>query len=83
MNWPGPGGTNQVRMQLGLANGSTATLVTNGAWALNRFFDKARTSCSGSSQGYSSYGCPCGYGHEKRGSWNGLRMLFGANSSVT
>ncbi|EQB6624685.1 type VI secretion IcmF C-terminal domain-containing protein, partial [Escherichia coli] len=24
MNWPGPGGTNQVRMQLGLANGSTA-----------------------------------------------------------
>lgn len=44
MNWPGPGGTNQVRMQLGLANGSTATLVTNGAWALNRFFDKASTS---------------------------------------
>lgn len=41
MNWPGPGGTNQVRMQLGLANGSTATLVTNGAWALNHFFDKA------------------------------------------
>ena len=44
MNWPGPGGTNQVRMQLGLTNGSTATLVTNGSWALNRFFDKARTS---------------------------------------
>ena len=44
MNWPGPGGTNQVRMQLGLANGSTATLVTNGSWALNRFFDKASTS---------------------------------------
>lgn len=44
MNWPGPGGTNQVRMQLDLANGSTATLVTNGSWALNRFFDKARTS---------------------------------------
>ncbi|MDU4359165.1 MAG: type VI secretion IcmF C-terminal domain-containing protein, partial [Enterobacter hormaechei] len=44
MTWPGPGGTNQVRMQLGLTNGSTATLVTNGSWALNRFFDKARTS---------------------------------------
>lgn len=44
MNWPGSGGTNQVRMQLDLANGSTATLVTNGSWALNRFFDKARTS---------------------------------------
>ena len=27
-----------------LSNGSTATLVTNGAWALNRFFDKASTS---------------------------------------
>ena len=44
MSWPGPGGTNQVRMQLGLANGTTATLVTNGAWALNRFFDRARLS---------------------------------------
>ena len=50
MNWPGPGGTNQVRMQLGLANGSTATLVTNGSWALNRFFDKARTSGGGKSE---------------------------------
>ncbi len=44
VNWPGSGGTNQVRMQLGLASGTTATLVTNGAWALNRFFDKARVS---------------------------------------
>ncbi len=42
MSWPGSGGTNQVRMQLGLANGTTSTLVTNGAWALNRFFDRAR-----------------------------------------
>ncbi|WP_034912034.1 type VI secretion system membrane subunit TssM [Erwinia sp. 9145] len=42
MNWPGPGGTSQVRMQLGLADGTTATLVTNGAWALNRFFDRAQ-----------------------------------------
>jgi len=49
MTWPGPGGTNQVRMQLGLANGSTSTLVTNGAWALNRFFDKARISPGGGS----------------------------------
>ncbi|WP_147194876.1 type VI secretion system membrane subunit TssM [Pantoea sp. CCBC3-3-1] len=48
MSWPGPGGTSQVRMQLGLANGTTATLVTNGAWALNRFFDRAQLS-SGSS----------------------------------
>lgn len=43
MSWPGPGGTNQVRMQLGLTDGTTTTLVANGAWALNRFFDKART----------------------------------------
>lgn len=42
ISWPGPGGTNQVRMQLGLANGTTSTLITNGAWALNRFFDGAR-----------------------------------------
>ncbi|KAB8310354.1 type VI secretion system membrane subunit TssM [Erwinia endophytica] len=49
MNWPGPGGTSQVRMQLGLVNGTTATLVTNGAWALNRFFDRARLSPGNSS----------------------------------
>ncbi|QJT81186.1 type VI secretion system membrane subunit TssM [Kosakonia sp. MUSA4] len=49
VNWPGSGGTNQVRMQLGLASGTTATLVTNGAWALNRFFDKARVSPGSSS----------------------------------
>ena len=49
MNWPGSGGTNQVRMQLGLANGTTSTLVTNGSWALNRFFDRARQSPGSSS----------------------------------
>ncbi|TCW16599.1 type VI secretion system protein ImpL [Raoultella sp. BIGb0138] len=49
MSWPGPGGTNQVRMQLGLADGTTSTLVTGGAWALNRFFDKARTAPGSSS----------------------------------
>ena len=49
MSWPGPGGTNQVRMQLGLADGTTSTLVTSGSWALNRFFDKARTAPGSSS----------------------------------
>lgn len=49
IDWPGPGGTNQVRMQLGLTNGSTATLVTNGSWALNRFFDKASISAGAGS----------------------------------
>ena len=49
VNWPGPGGTNQVRMQLGLTNGTTSTLVTNGAWALNRFVDKARVTPGSSS----------------------------------
>ena len=42
MNWPGNGGTRQVRMQLGLVDGTTSTLITNGAWALNRFFDRAQ-----------------------------------------
>lgn len=49
MSWPGPGGTSQVRMQLGLADGTTSTLTTSGAWALNRFFDKARTAPGSSS----------------------------------
>ncbi|UIA92788.1 type VI secretion system membrane subunit TssM [Erwinia tracheiphila] len=44
VSWPGPGGTSQVRMQLGLADGTSATLVTDGAWALNHFFDNARLS---------------------------------------
>ncbi len=42
VSWPGPGGTSQVRMQLGLTNGTTSTLVANGSWALNRFFDRAQ-----------------------------------------
>ena len=47
VNWPGPGGTSQVRMQLGLTNGTTSTLVTSGPWALNRFFDRARLTSVG------------------------------------
>ncbi|MEQ9885871.1 type VI secretion system membrane subunit TssM [Pectobacterium zantedeschiae] len=47
VSWPGPGGTSQVRMQLGLTNGTTSTLVTSGPWALNRFFDRARLTSVG------------------------------------
>lgn len=47
VSWPGLGGTNQVRMQLGLTNGTTSTLVTSGPWALNRFFDRARVTSVG------------------------------------
>ncbi|NIG34905.1 type VI secretion system membrane subunit TssM [Pantoea sp. ICBG 828] len=47
VSWPGPGGTSQVRMQLGLTNGTTSTLVTSGPWALNRFFDRARLTAVG------------------------------------
>lgn len=49
MNWPGPGGGNQVRMQLELADGTTSMLVTSGFWALNHFFEKARTTLGSSS----------------------------------
>ncbi|QKJ85677.1 type VI secretion system protein ImpL [Paramixta manurensis] len=49
VSWPGSGGTNQVRMQLGLTNGTTSTLVTNGSWALNRFFDRAQLASGSSS----------------------------------
>ncbi|WP_210523694.1 type VI secretion system membrane subunit TssM [Pantoea ananatis] len=47
VSWPGPGGTSQVRMQLGLTNGTTSTLTTSGPWALNRFFDRARVTSVG------------------------------------
>ena len=49
MSWPGSGGTRQVRMQLGLVDGTTSTLVTNGAWALNRFFDRAQLTAGSNS----------------------------------
>ncbi|WP_205958595.1 type VI secretion system membrane subunit TssM [Pantoea stewartii] len=47
VSWPGPGGTSQVRMQLGLTNGTTSTLTTSGPWALNRFFDRAQVTSVG------------------------------------
>ncbi|PHM45638.1 hypothetical protein Xmau_00018 [Xenorhabdus mauleonii] len=42
LNWPGPSGTNQVRIQLNLDDGTTASLTTSGPWALNRFLDRAK-----------------------------------------
>ncbi|WP_380180323.1 type VI secretion system membrane subunit TssM [Kalamiella sp. sgz302252] len=42
INWPGSGGSSQVRLSLELADGTSSTRVTSGAWALNRFFDQAR-----------------------------------------
>ncbi|MDX7985947.1 type VI secretion system membrane subunit TssM [Xenorhabdus sp. 12] len=44
LNWPGPSGTNQVRIQLNLDDGTTASLITSGPWALNRFLDRAKYS---------------------------------------
>ena len=41
VNWPGNGNTQQVRMQIGLTDGTTNTLNSSGPWALNRLFDKA------------------------------------------
>ncbi len=49
VSWPGPGGTRQVRMQITLTSGATASLVTNGPWALNRFFEHARLSAEAGS----------------------------------
>ncbi|PHM72499.1 type VI secretion system membrane subunit TssM [Xenorhabdus kozodoii] len=39
LNWPGPNGANQVRIQLNLDDGTTASLITSGPWALNRLID--------------------------------------------
>ncbi|MDC9592077.1 type VI secretion system membrane subunit TssM [Xenorhabdus sp. IM139775] len=39
LNWPGPNGNNQVRIQLNLEDGTTASLITSGPWALNRLID--------------------------------------------
>lgn len=51
VSWPGTRNTNQVHLQLALANGSTASLVTSGPWALNRLVDTAQSSAGSSSLG--------------------------------
>ncbi|KFK97911.1 MULTISPECIES: type VI secretion system membrane subunit TssM [unclassified Serratia (in: enterobacteria)] len=44
VSWPGIRNTNQVHLQLSLANGTTASMVTSGPWALNRMVDRAASS---------------------------------------
>ncbi|MDE9552833.1 type VI secretion system membrane subunit TssM [Xenorhabdus bovienii] len=39
LNWPGPNGSNQARIQLNLDDGTTASLITSGPWALNRLIN--------------------------------------------
>ncbi|MCS3408132.1 type VI secretion system membrane subunit TssM [Serratia sp. AKBS12] len=51
VSWPGTRNTNQVHLQLALANGTTASLVTSGPWALNRLVDMAHSSAGSSSLG--------------------------------
>ncbi|NDJ56380.1 type VI secretion system membrane subunit TssM [Enterobacteriaceae bacterium 4M9] len=41
VSWPGTGNTNQVSLQLDLADGKTTNLTTSGDWALHRLMDKA------------------------------------------
>jgi type VI secretion system protein ImpL len=47
VSWPGIRNTNQVHLQLSLANGTTASMVTGGPWALNRMVDRARSAADG------------------------------------
>lgn len=49
VSWPGTRNTNQVHLQLALANGTTASRLTSGPWALNRMVDMASLSAGGSS----------------------------------
>lgn len=49
VSWPGIGNTNQISLQLDLADGKAATLVTSGDWALHRLMDKAMLETSRSS----------------------------------
>ncbi|MNP04913.1 hypothetical protein D3C76_968520 [compost metagenome] len=42
MNWPMAGGGDQVRMRIDTRSGRTASLNSQGVWALHRLFDKAR-----------------------------------------
>jgi type VI secretion system protein ImpL len=43
VNWPGPGGSSQIRMQMVSADGASPdSAVFDGPWALLRLFDRAR-----------------------------------------
>lgn len=46
--WPGPRGSNHVRMQLSPQESNASTLVTEGPWAIYRFFDRAQLQPGGS-----------------------------------
>jgi len=44
VQWPGPRGSNQVRLQVFEQSGATGGFVTEGPWALHRLFDRAALS---------------------------------------
>ena len=44
VTWPGTKGSGQVRLQITSAGAENAGLVTEGPWALHRFFDRAQVS---------------------------------------
>ena len=48
VQWPGPRGTSQVRVQVAAKNSATSGMVTDGAWALFRLFDRTRNEPGGS-----------------------------------
>ncbi|GAB3376404.1 type VI secretion system membrane subunit TssM [Azotobacter armeniacus] len=41
VQWPGPRGSNQVRVEVSGPNGASSVSVTEGPWALHRLFDRA------------------------------------------
>ncbi|SAK83026.1 putative lipoprotein [Caballeronia calidae] len=51
VQWPGPRGSNQVRLQVSGPGGASGGITTDGPWALHRLFDRAALSAgSGSGQ---------------------------------
>ena len=50
VQWPGPNGTNQVRLQIVNQSGASDGFVTSGPWALLRLFDHASLMRTGSSE---------------------------------
>ena len=44
VQWPGPRGSNQVRLQVFEQSGATGGFMTEGPWALHRLFDRASLS---------------------------------------
>jgi type VI secretion system protein ImpL len=60
MQWPGPGGRNQVRLTFTPVNGASTSVTKDGPWAIFRLLDGGRASSTQSDRVTYSFAGPGG-----------------------